>query len=44
MMTQTKLLRVLQEQESNGSAAMSTISVDVRILAAANKNLLEDQS
>ncbi len=42
MMTQTKLLRVLQEQEFERIGGNNTIKVDVRILAATNKNLLEE--
>lgn len=42
MMTQTKLLRVLQEQEFERIGGSTTIKVDVRIMAATNKNLLEE--
>ncbi len=42
MITQTKLLRVLQEQEFERIGGNNTIKVDVRILAATNKNLLEE--
>ncbi len=42
MMTQTKLLRVLQEQEFERIGGNTTIKVDVRIMAATNKNLLEE--
>lgn len=42
MMTQTKLLRVLQEQEFERIGGSNTIKVDVRIMAATNKNLLEE--
>ena len=42
MMTQTKLLRVLQEQEFERIGGSSTIKVDVRIMAATNKSLLEE--
>ena len=42
MMTQTKLLRVLQEQEFERIGGSSPIRVDVRIMAATNKNLLEE--
>lgn len=42
MMTQTKLLRVLQEQEFERIGGNETIRVDVRIIAATNKNLLEE--
>ena len=42
MMTQTKLLRVLQEQEFERIGGNNTIKVDVRILAANNKNLIEE--
>lgn len=42
MMTQTKLLRVLQEQEFERIGGNNTIKVDVRIMAATNKNLLEE--
>ena len=39
---QVKLLRVLQTQRFERLGAEQTISVDVRILAATNKNLLEE--
>ena len=42
MMTQTKLLRVLQEQEFERIGGSNTIKVDVRIIASTNKNLLEE--
>ncbi|HOT29963.1 MAG TPA: sigma-54 dependent transcriptional regulator [Candidatus Ozemobacteraceae bacterium] len=42
LMTQTKLLRVLQEQEFERIGGKETIKVDVRIIAATNKNLLEE--
>ena len=42
MMTQTKLLRVLQEQEFERIGGSNTIKVDVRIMAATNKSLLEE--
>lgn len=42
LMTQTKLLRVLQEQEFERIGGSDTIKVDVRIIAATNKNLLEE--
>ena len=37
--TQAKVLRVLQEQEFERLGGMKTIKVDVRIIAATNKNL-----
>lgn len=40
--TQAKLLRVLQEQEFERVGGTQTISVDVRIIAATNKNLTEE--
>jgi transcriptional regulator with PAS, ATPase and Fis domain len=42
LMTQTKLLRVLQEQAFERIGGNETIKVDVRIIAATNKNLLEE--
>jgi len=39
--TQAKVLRVLQEQEFERLGGMKTIKVDVRIVAATNKNLKE---
>ncbi len=42
MMTQTKLLRVLQEQEFERIGGSNTIKVDVRIMAATNKSLLDE--
>jgi len=42
MVTQTKLLRVLQEQEFERIGGNNTIKVDVRILAATNKTLLDE--
>lgn len=39
--TQAKLLRVLQEKEFERLGGTETISVDVRIIAATNKNLEE---
>src|SRR5439155_4910678 len=39
--TQAKVLRVLQEQEFERLGGMKTIRVDVRIIAATNKNLKE---
>lgn len=41
-MTQTKLLRVLQEQEFERIGGNETISVDVRLMAATNKTLLDE--
>lgn len=42
LMTQTKLLRVLQEQNFERIGGKETIKVDVRIIAATNKSLLEE--
>lgn len=42
LMTQTKLLRVLQEQEFERIGGKETVKVDVRIIAATNKNLLDE--
>ena len=39
---QLKLLRVLQEREFERVGGMSTIKVDVRVICATNKNLLEE--
>jgi DNA-binding NtrC family response regulator len=39
--TQAKVLRVLQEQEFERLGGMKTIKVDVRIIAATNKNIHE---
>ncbi|MFZ2960392.1 MAG: sigma-54 dependent transcriptional regulator [Candidatus Ozemobacteraceae bacterium] len=42
LVTQTKVLRVLQEQEFERIGGKETLRVDVRILAATNKDLLEE--
>jgi len=42
LMTQTKLLRVLQEREFERIGGKETVKVDVRITAATNKNLLDE--
>ena len=41
LMMQVKLLRALQEREFNRVGGDATIQVDVRVIAATNKNLLE---
>jgi two-component system response regulator HydG len=41
LMMQVKLLRALQEREFNRVGGEATIQVDVRVIAATNKNLLE---
>ena len=41
LMMQVKLLRALQEREFNRVGGESTIQVDVRVIAATNKNLQE---
>jgi len=40
--TQAKVLRILQEQKFERVGGVKTISVDVRIIAASNKNLEEE--
>ncbi|HBO84819.1 MAG: Fis family transcriptional regulator [Deltaproteobacteria bacterium GWC2_42_11] len=40
--TQAKVLRVLQEQKFERVGGTQTIEVDVRVIAATNKNLLEE--
>jgi len=40
--TQAKILRVLQEQTFNRVGGNKTISVDVRVIAASNKDLLQE--
>lgn len=42
MKTQTKLLRVLQEQEIQRIGSKATIRVDVRVIAATNKDLQKE--
>jgi DNA-binding NtrC family response regulator len=42
LVTQTKLLRVLQEKEFERIGGKETIKVDVRLIAATNKNLQEE--
>jgi len=41
LMMQVKLLRALQEREFNRVGGEATIQVDVRVIAATNKNLME---
>jgi two-component system response regulator HydG len=41
LMMQVKLLRALQEREFNRVGGETTIQVDVRVIAATNKNLVE---
>ncbi|WP_027176775.1 sigma-54-dependent transcriptional regulator [Desulfovibrio aminophilus] len=40
--TQAKILRILQEQRFEHVGGRKTITVDVRVIAATNKNLLEE--
>lgn len=42
LVTQTKVLRVIQEQEFERIGGKETIKVDVRLLAATNKNLTDE--
>jgi DNA-binding NtrC family response regulator len=42
LLTQVKLLRVLQEQEFHKLGSTKNIKVDVRIIAATNKNLFDE--
>lgn len=42
MATQVKLLRVLQEREFERVGGEKTLSVDVRVISATNRNLLEE--
>jgi Response regulator containing CheY-like receiver, AAA-type ATPase, and DNA-binding domains len=42
LQTQVKILRVIQEREFERVGGEKTISVDVRIIAATNRNLLEE--
>ncbi len=42
MSTQVKILRVLQEREFERVGGEKTIKVDVRVIAATNRNLLEE--
>jgi two-component system response regulator HydG len=44
LLTQTKILRVLQEMEFEAVGGTKTISVDVRVIAATNKQLEEEVS